>query len=88
MFQSALFGNMPATGTNNDDQFTFEIQFLGDTGTNDRLAMPDKGRGETGEKGRIGRLLVRTFLGVLGIVQAYADYFPRALDRRQITYLG
>ena len=49
--------------------------------------MADQAGAETRKKGRIGRLFIRAFLGVIGVIQADTHNLARALQRGQVTQL-
>ncbi|MNG21769.1 hypothetical protein D3C84_1061720 [compost metagenome] len=80
MLQCARLGDVAAAATDDHRQFAFIVQLLGNDRANDRLAVADEGRGEAREKGGVGGLFVRAFLGVIGIVEPYADDLPGTLD--------
>ncbi|MCY1229290.1 hypothetical protein D9M72_416520 [compost metagenome] len=76
---------MTAAAADDHRQLAFIVQLLGHARANDGLTVANEGGGETREEGGVGGLFVRAFLGVIGVVEPYADDLPGTLDGGQVA---
>jgi hypothetical protein len=74
--------------TDDDGQFAFEIELVGNAGTHQRLAVTDEGIGEAQEHARRRRHVAPGLLGMGAVVDADADDALRVRHHRQELQSG
>ncbi|MOA19142.1 hypothetical protein D3C78_1395010 [compost metagenome] len=85
MLKRLVFWNVATTAFQDHGHFAFVVQGVGYFWTDQRFVVGRQAAVEAREQCRVVRLSVGRLLGVIGVVQADTDDFPRFAHQRQVV---